>query len=366
MQEGDHTSPLLSPEDREQRELAPVTDSIDPDHNGLLGRISRALILAASPLMDDQGGSKSVLAGLCTLFVIGSSIGLAMPTNTALPTPWYRKVSAAIGYIYFLCWSVSFYPQVVSNCNRRSTVGLSADFCGLNVLGFTCYSIYNVAFFWSPTIQRMYRERHGPDSEITVQSNDVAFALHALLLSSITFLQIGYYGGFRAQRPSKVILLIVCGILCVCLVYPCLVLLKISNTFNWLDYLYLLSFVKIFISLIKYIPQVILNYQRKSTVGWSIWNIILDFTGGVLSDTQLVLDCADLHDFSGITGNIAKFGLGFVSILFDVIFLFQHYVIYPDPSSSRTEIAPLFVSGTHEDEPEQEAQTHRGPEQVMV
>ena len=98
--------------------------------------------------------------------------------------------------------------------------------------------------------------------------------------------------------------------------------------FNWLDYLYLLSYVKVLISLIKYIPQVILNYQRKSTLGWSIWNIILDFTGGLLSDLQLVFDCAMLHDWWGITGNIAKFGLGFVSILFDIIFMFQHYGLY--------------------------------------
>jgi cystinosin len=75
----------------------------------------------------------------------------------------------------------------------------------------------------------------------------------------------------------------------------------------------------------RYIPQVILNYRRKSTIGWSIWNILLDFTGGVLSVLQLVLD---LKDFSGITGNPAKFGLGFVSIIFDVVFMVQHYCLY--------------------------------------
>ncbi|KAL3912759.1 MAG: hypothetical protein SGILL_006760 [Bacillariaceae sp.] len=92
----------------------------------------------------------------------------------------------------------------------------------------------------------------------------------------------------------------------------------------------MLSFVKIGISLIKYVPQVVLNIQRKSTVGWSIWNILLDFTGGCLSILQLVLDCADMKDFSGITGNPAKFGLGFVSIFFDLIFMVQHYFLYAE------------------------------------
>jgi len=52
-------------------------------------------------------------------------------------------------------------------------------------------------------------------------------------------------------------------------------------------------------------------------------------SGGLLSDTQLVLDCWNMGDWTGITGNVAKFFLGFVSIFFDVIFMLQHYVLYP-------------------------------------
>lgn len=33
----------------------------------------------------------------------------------------------------------------------------------------------------------------------------------------------------------------------------------------------------------EYVPQARMNYVRKSTVGWSIGNILLDFTGGILS-----------------------------------------------------------------------------------
>ena len=102
--------------------------------------------------------------------------------------------------------SISFYPQVMSNFKRRSTVGLSADFCVLNVLGFGCYTAYNASFFWSTTIHEYYKQRYGPNAEITVQSNDVAFAIHALILSSITLCQIAYYGdepGIRSIKLSK-------------------------------------------------------------------------------------------------------------------------------------------------------------------
>ena len=32
-----------------------------------------------------------------------------------------------------------------------------------------------------------------------------------------------------------------------------------------------------------------MNFERKSTVGWSIGNVLLDFTGGVFSMLQMVL-----------------------------------------------------------------------------
>jgi len=71
-----------------------------------------------------------------------------------------------------------------------------------------------------------------------------------------------------------------------------------------------------------------MNARRKSTVGWSPWNVTLDISGGGLSLLQLVLDSADLKDWSGMTGNLAKLGLSFVTIFFDTVFLVQHYVLY--------------------------------------
>ena len=58
---------------------------------------------------------------------------------------------------------------------------------------------------------------------------------------------------------------------------------------TWLTFLYVCSYVKLAITLIKYIPQAYMNYRRKSTMGWSIGNILLDFTGGTLSIAQMFL-----------------------------------------------------------------------------
>lgn len=71
-----------------------------------------------------------------------------------------------------------------------------------------------------------------------------------------------------------------------------------------------------------------MNYKRKSTEGWSIGNILLDFTGGVLSVLQMFLLAVNYDDWSSIFGSPTKFGLGLFSILFDILFILQHYFFY--------------------------------------
>ena len=101
-----------------------------------------------------------------------------------------------------------------------------------------------------------------------------------------------------------------------------------------LPQIYAISYVKLIVTVVKYMPQVHVNYVRKSTVGWSIGQILLDFAGGVLSITQLIIDSSLQADWSGLTGNPVKFGLGNVSIIFDIIFMTQHYILYRTPQKS--------------------------------
>lgn len=292
----------------------------------LLCRVASSFVI---PLTDQTGSPSKIIVGLFSLAIVGSIIGSIMPKDQTLPTPWYRQLSSIIGYTYFCAWSISFYPQVILNFKRKSTAGLSNEFSVLNVAGFACYSAYTLCFYFSNTIQRQYKERHGADAEITVQSNDVAFAVHALVLCCVQLSQIVIYRGFDAAPLALSVKLGLATWLAVCVIFSALVMEE--HLSSWLDFLYMLSIVKVVISLIKYVPQVSLNYKRKSTCGWNIWNIVLDCTGGTLSIVQQIGDSWDLRDYSGITGNPSKFALGFVSIFFDLIFFLQHYVLYyPD------------------------------------
>eukprot|EP00008_Paramoeba_atlantica_P007688 CAMPEP_0201485642 /NCGR_PEP_ID=MMETSP0151_2-20130828/9741_1 /ASSEMBLY_ACC=CAM_ASM_000257 /TAXON_ID=200890 /ORGANISM="Paramoeba atlantica, Strain 621/1 / CCAP 1560/9" /LENGTH=122 /DNA_ID=CAMNT_0047869875 /DNA_START=676 /DNA_END=1044 /DNA_ORIENTATION=+ len=100
----------------------------------------------------------------------------------------------------------------------------------------------------------------------------------------------------------------------------------------------LMAYAKLIVSFIKYVPQAYFNYQRKSTVGWSIYNILLDFTGGVLSLLQGVLDWINSGNYRLFLGDPVKFGLSLFSIFFDIIFMIQHYILYPDKKDKYLEI----------------------------
>lgn len=85
-------------------------------------------------------------------------------------------LSVTVGWMYFLAWSVSFYPQVYINYTRKrqhklsnrkdpllpqytsvycfySVVGLNFDFLALNIVGFIMYSLFNCGMYFLPSIQ---------------------------------------------------------------------------------------------------------------------------------------------------------------------------------------------------------------------
>uniref|UniRef100_A0A8C9S5J7 Cystinosin, lysosomal cystine transporter n=1 Tax=Scleropages formosus TaxID=113540 RepID=A0A8C9S5J7_SCLFO len=232
-------------------------------------------------------------------------------------------INQIIGWIYFLAWSISFYPQVYENWKRKSVVGLNFDFLALNLTGFIAYSVFNVGLFWVPYMQEEFLKRD-PNGVIPVDANDVFFSLHAVVLTLIYICQCAIYerGG---QKVSKVaIFLLVVG-----WTFALVTLfVAVAGKITWLTYLYYFSYIKLGVTLVKYIPQAYMNYKRQSTEGWSIGNVLLDFTGGSFSLLQMFLESYNNDEWRLIFGDPTKFGLGVFSILFDVLFIVQHYCLY--------------------------------------
>lgn len=294
-----------------------------------------------------------------------------------------KAVSRVIGWLYFLCWykvvytlahqyntdsvplsprSASFYPQPISNWRRKHTLGLAIDFPTLNVLGFCCYAVSTAAFLYSPTIRSQYAYRHHSNAPPTVRFNDLLFAAHGAVMCIIIYSQFfpriwNFKVGSR-QQASRPVLGVFWG--SVAAIFAVALLAQLAGKdggydpsgWAWIDVvcidsvvfilggplttcqIYVMGYVKLLTVVLKYIPQAYHNYKRKSTEGWSIYTILLDFAGGWLSLGQLVIDSALQNDWSGISGNPIKFGLGNVTIVFDIIFFLQHYVLYRHPAKT--------------------------------
>lgn len=245
-------------------------------------------------------------------------------------------LSVIFGWIYFAAWSISFYGQVIENYRRSSVSGLNFDFEIYNLVGFTTYTIYNIRGFIDDNL-----------GTGTVQIQDIIFSCHALLLTIITIIQILHYFDpkDKLQTISNMTITIV-----LIMIWGAVLLVIVENGLEYYDphvkedrkYIFnslvYMGWCKVFISLIKYIPQVISNYKRKSTIGWNIHNILLDFTGGAFSFGQNIVD--SFRDEFSVTSegqpkglNIAKFALSFISMFFDIIFMTQHYILYKDSNT---------------------------------
>eukprot|EP01084_Bolivina_argentea_P319478 554141_1 len=242
---------------------------------------------------------------------------------------WLTILCSILGWIYFFAWSISFYPQAIINYQRKCVVGMSFDYMGIyNFTGFLFYTIYTIATF--------IHKNGISNKDNPIAINDIAFAVHALLLTIICCIQILIYDR-GTQKPS--LFAIIIGSTCwLIAIYNVLLSLfgDTNATIPWFGSFSTVSFlgyVKVFVTAIKYIPQIWMNFKDKSTTGWSILNVLLDFTGGMLSLLQQILSAYNTNDWSFVTENIPKFMLAIQCIAFDIIFIFQHYVLYGDNDS---------------------------------
>lgn len=109
-----------------------------------------------------------------------------------MPSPSQGLTITAVvfGWIYFTCWSVSFYPQVWTNFCWRSTAAVSYDFAIYNVVGFVALTAFDL-------IHWRIQSTHDLTRAIEVQ--DVAFAIHATALSLVLLMQIFQYDRHAIQ-----------------------------------------------------------------------------------------------------------------------------------------------------------------------
>ncbi|XP_060186320.1 cystinosin homolog isoform X3 [Lycium barbarum] len=110
-------------------------------------------------------------------------------------------------------------------------VRLNFDFVLLNLTKHSSYLTYNGSTFFSSAVQKQYLEKYGLNEMIPVAANDVAFSIHAVLLTAFTLFQIVIYdrGNQKVSRTSI-------GIVCVAwlTVAVCVFIAFPSHSWLWL------------------------------------------------------------------------------------------------------------------------------------
>ncbi|XP_015262366.1 PREDICTED: cystinosin [Gekko japonicus] len=238
-----------------------------------------------------------------------------------------RTLDQVIGWIYFFAWSISFYPQVFENWKRKSVVGLSFDFIALNLTGFIAYAVFNVGLFWIGSIKEQFLQLY-PNGVNPVDSNDVFFSLHAVAVTLFIIFQCCIY-----EKGSQKVSWVVVGLLALAWIFVFATLfVAVVREITWLQFLFYFSYIKLGVTLVKYFPQVSWNFHRKATLAHSAdGSPLLDFTGGAFSLLQMFLQSYNNDEWRLVFGDPTKFGLGLFSIIFDIVFIIQHYCLYRSP-----------------------------------
>ena len=214
----------------------------------------------------------------------------------------------------------------------------------MNPSGFFFYTVYNVGGRVDPWL-----------GTGNVFLNDMVFAIHAFAMSSVQLVQIWMYDrGIQGDIKKWVVAFLIALYLIVIGVFATEASGHPIENLHW-DTFLVMGYAKAAITFVKFLPQVWLNYKRKSTVGWSLANVMLDLTGGLFSLAQMWIKAKALGEsvFGGEAFNIVKFLLSILSVFFDTIFLIQHYVLYRSAwqKNKKKELdEPGMTNGVEEDD----------------
>ena len=190
-----------------------------------------------------------------------------------------ENISYIFGWLSFIAWSLSFYPQMILNYQLKSVAGIDIYFWLYNLSGWIFYTIYCLIYY---IIEN--KEQH------KVILSDVFFSTHAFILTLIITIQFyiyyddsNYTNNNRKLNKYKVLLILIWSFLTLITL-----LVLLFNVFSFIFVLNVLGYLKMLITLVKYIPQVQHNYKRKSMIGFSMQNVYLDFSGGLFSLLQMM------------------------------------------------------------------------------
>ncbi|ODV87584.1 hypothetical protein CANARDRAFT_97920 [[Candida] arabinofermentans NRRL YB-2248] len=247
----------------------------------------------------------------------------------------YSKLAELCSWAYAIVWSFSFYPIIYLLISIKSSDSISFDYILLNILGYLCYTTSIYLQLFNQTVINQFKLRfHGNLPLLSIA--DVAYSVHGLMLNLLLCSQILYGNkiwGFKNKRvtfrSSRLTNITYGAFLIFCLYHW----LNAENKHQFLEFALQLSYFKMWISFVKYLPQVMHNRKRKSMYGISKLQIFMDLSGCFFATTELVLkNKGSLLEL--ISSNTGKLGIILVTFTFDVVYLAQFRIYtHTDPDN---------------------------------
>lgn len=262
-----------------------------------------------------------------------------------------RFIFELLGYVYLASWTIVYYPQIILNYRLKKLSGVSVGYVVYNNWGFLCYGTYVFT-------KRKIQQDNGLTESVTI--HDCIFAFHSFFATTTLVVQYFLYRDKKTPglaRKDKTILSIL-------VIIPVTALFAaISGNIDWvqtthikeakfckgdeddecshvhdhiINFIAILGWVKILITLVKYPSQILLNYSNKSTRGLSKGSVALDTTGSLCSLMQNVIHAVLTDDFEFILGNLPKVGLGAFSLFYCCILLLQFKLYEKNSRRSRS------------------------------
>lgn len=249
------------------------------------------------------------------------------------------KINDILGYSYVICWSVSMYPSLYMNWRLKNTQAVSLDSAILNISGYWYLLNALVLQFYCWNEGQNVQDNHIEKPLIT--RFDLWYCFHGLIINMILLTQLfagrslwkfQHESTLKRMRPIYFKISIITMLIWIILGSEFMINTSSVGKFDniqIMSFCHKLSLLKICMSLIKYIPQMKHNYERKSMKGFSIQGSILDVMGSIFSLTQLALYLSEESEFNFIIfkSNFSKIGVGLVTLIFNLIYLLQ-WILY--------------------------------------
>ncbi len=202
-------------------------------------------------------------------------------------------------------------------------------------MGYLAYMVSVSLQLFDPEVRAQFQLVY--DTLPVISASDLFYSMHGVFVILVIFSQCIWGAklwGFKDRlrpHPNR-ITYIVFTFFCAFVIFDWVFQ---NSQYRELNFVMDLAYFKVITSCIRYIPQILQNMRRKSMYGSSKSQLSLDMVGCLFSVLEIMIK-NDRPLVEAVSLNRGKLGLIAISVLFDMVFVFQFWLYSSDDSLSHS------------------------------